>query len=324
MDETRFEVVKSVVRHRMEALVRGEEDADNIQLFVKPEPHKVAKIQEGRLRLISGVSLVDSLVDKMIFGELFDGALRSVGKTPVMVGWNPLWGGHRLLLDQFPDGAVSVDKSAWDWSVPGWLVDVWERFVLDMYDGYPDWFLQVISMRFRMLFEKAVFEAHGVMRRQKTKGIMKSGCFLTLLLNSLGQIALHLVVCKRMGLNPDLNMPLAYGDDTIQNANFDLDAYADFMRAMGFKLKIQPVARHLEFVGFLMDEERVVPAYWRKHLFNLKYLDEELAAPTLDSYQMLYSNEPTMLRIVHQELRQRDPTLVKSQAYMRAMENLRA
>lgn len=311
--------MKAVVNLRLERLMSGEEIADDIKLFVKPEPHKLAKIDEGRLRLISGVSMIDAIIDKMLFGCIFDQALRAVGRTPALVGWTPLNGGHRLILDQFPAGVVSVDKSAWDWSVPAWLVDIWEDFILEMFSGYPDWYIKLVRVRFLMLFERAVFKCGTERREQGVKGVMKSGCFLTLLLNSLGQIAVHVLACYRLGLNPKESMPYAYGDDTVQNACFDVESYAEELRKLGFKTKVQPVAKHIEFVGFLMDSERVVPAYWLKHLFRIKYLDEPLAIETLESLQLLYRDEPAMLNIVHHELRIRDPRKIKSSKLMKLL-----
>lgn len=311
MSSTRLQIVKDVVKLRFQNLLKGEDDADAIHCFVKNEPHKLGKIEEGRLRLISGVSMIDGIVDKMLFGEFFDAALMAVGKTPVLMGWSPIMGdGAKMLLGQFPDGVVSVDKSAWDWTVPGWMVDAWMEFILEMYHGYPEWFLSLIRLRFRLLFEEAVFRIGNDVRKQEVKGIMKSGCFLTYLLNSLGQIILHYLVCDMMGIDPEDCMPWCAGDDTVQNASFDFNAYAEFVRILGFKPKIQPLARHIEFIGFLMDSERVVPAYWRKHLFLMKYLDEAHASESLDAYQLLYRNEPVMLGVVQEELRRRDPTRV--------------
>lgn len=318
VEKTRYEIVKSVVWLRIVDLNEGKVVADDIKMFVKPEPHKLEKLAEGRLRLISGVSMVDSIVDKILFGDLFDAAMQAVGKTPVLLGWNPLVASaHKLLLNQFPDGVVSVDKSAWDWTVPAWLVDVWLEFVLEMYYAYPSWFLDLIKIRFKCLFEEAVFRCGNTRKKQGVKGIMKSGCYLTYILNSLGQVAVHYAVCGLMGLDPEESMPFACGDDTVQNNCFNVQVYADFMRTLGFNPKIQPVSRHIEFIGFLMDYEKVVPAYWRKHLFQLKYLDEEKAIETLTSYQMFYRYNPEMLNIVQEELRRRDPRAVLSSRFLR-------
>lgn len=63
---------------------------------------------------------------------------------------------------------VCVDKSAWDWTVQGWVVDAW-KIALKR--------LCVAPERFVALFESAVFRFHdGTRVQQDGKGIMKSGC----------------------------------------------------------------------------------------------------------------------------------------------------
>lgn len=298
ISETRKTLVKSVVKLRVESLARGECVADDILLFVKDEPHKLSKLQQGRLRLISGVSLVDAIVDRMLFGELADSVSSSVWETPILIGWNPLVSGAKFLAGSFPNGSVSIDKSCWDWSVKDWLVDCWLEIILEFYSQYPEWYRDLITMRFRMLFEEAVFTT-GRDRREKQgfKGIMKSGCFLTIVLNSIGQLLLHYVVAHRLGLGKS-SRPWCLGDDTVQNADFNIDAYVEQLKLLGFNPKVGTVDQHVEFIGFLMDSERVIPAYWKKHLFCLKYLKEEVAESALESYLMLYVDEPVMYEIL--------------------------
>lgn len=311
-------MVFQAVYARIELLLEGELVADDINLFVKNEPHKEAKILAGKLRLISGISLVDSLIDRMIFGNFAMTVLENVGRTPSLLGWNPYCGGRRFFSGRFPHGVVSVDKSSWDWSVPGWMVDLWLAFLIEMHCGVPDYHLMLIRARFELLFEKAVFRSKGFRRvPQKIKGIMKSGCYLTIILNSLGQSILHYCFCARYGFDLLRYQPYCYGDDTVQDARFDFDLFLDYAKRLGFIPKINAPAEFVEFIGFLMDEEKVVPAYWRKHLFLLKYLDEGTAEETLRSYQDLYYANPEMLYVVQKELNKRNHYLIRSKEYLR-------
>lgn len=293
----------------------GKHVADDINLFIKDEPHKLSKIAEGRLRLISGVSLIDSIIDKMLFGDLFMESLKHVGSTPGLVGWQPYFGGSRLLLDKFPHGTVSVDKSAWDWSVPDWMIDIFLEFILELLGDVPPYVKELVTIRFKLLFEDAVFSDGFLRSRQTGKGIMKSGCYLTLLLNTVGQVLLHLVVCRINGWCPKIGMVWAFGDDTIQDDVYPLEKYVKTVSDLGFVPKVER-AKHIEFVGFLMDSERVIPSYWRKHLFVLKYLDEQVAAETLRSYQVLYYAVPGMLNIIHGEMRRRVPGDILSAGFL--------
>lgn len=73
------------VTERIQSLLSGEMEADDIKVFVKQEPHSWEKISEGRFRLISAVSMVDTMVDRIVFGDLVDRVLATAGETPVMI-----------------------------------------------------------------------------------------------------------------------------------------------------------------------------------------------------------------------------------------------
>lgn len=312
-DPERVNLVFEIVWTRLVQLERGEHTSDDIMLFIKDEPHKQAKLDEGRLRLISGVSLLDTLIDRLIFTPLVSQIIPSFGRTPSMIGWSPTDGGHRYMYAAFPTGAVSFDKSAWDWSVPDWLIDLWVSFLEEMFYGYPSWYIRLIKLRCMLLFEEPVFRSKlGTREAQGFKGAMKSGCFLTIALNTLGQSMVHYVVNLMLGKDPTENQPFALGDDTIQ-PDFDyVEEYKEGIASLGFTPKYQRTERFVEFCGFLMNKDLVIPAYWRKHLFCLKYLDEETSLEMLDSYQQLYFLEPVLLRIVQKEISVRDPTLLAS------------
>lgn len=213
--------------------------ADNIKVFVKPEPHKVAKLREGRLRLISGVSMVDTMIDRILFGWLAHKAMTTVSKTPCRVGWTPLMSGWRELRKRFIGKPIlCLDKSAWDWTVQPWLIDVLFLFVNELAESPGHWWRCAAANRFNALFVSAKYEfGDGTIVQQEGKGIMKSGCYLTLLLNSVSQVALHVAASLRLGVDPTLNVPQAMGDDTIQVSPADLNGYVKEVEALGCKVK---------------------------------------------------------------------------------------
>jgi len=100
-DPERVRILKQLTLHRLGA----PRDTDPILVFVKEEPNKVQKIEEGRCRIISAVGLVDTMADRVMLGWLQRATLQTVGRTPVMVGWSPYKGGYRFLgkkLHGFP------------------------------------------------------------------------------------------------------------------------------------------------------------------------------------------------------------------------------
>ncbi|APG75854.1 hypothetical protein 2 [Hubei sobemo-like virus 10] len=312
--------VRDVVFFRMQQLLRGELVADDIKMFVKPEPHKPEKMAQGRFRLISAVSLVDALVDRILFGWLSRKALTVVGKTPCLTGWSPVHGGWKYIEHRFSGKpVVCLDKSSWDWTVQEWLITAWFEFLKGLALGADSWWVELVSARFQMLFERPIYQfADGTRVQQKYVGIMKSGCFLTLILNSVGQSMLHYVASLRIGRNPIRNQPISVGDDTTQESFPELEEYINQISRLGAKVKGFKVRHWVEFIGFAWIKGVCVPAYWQKHLFKLQYSHLE---DVLQSYQILYANEPVMFELLRRLAKEVNPELVMSSYEAKAIMN---
>lgn len=297
-NQERVSLVKEIVGLRFSRLLAGETVFDDIKVFVKQEAHKLKKLQEGRFRLISAVSLVDTFIDRILFGWIGRAMLNSIGHTPCLVGWSPVRGGWRMLSDRYRNRPVHcLDKEAWDWTVPAWLVDMWLDVILQLGMGAPQWWVDMVKRRFRILFEDAIFQFDdGTRVWQEVKGIQKSGCYLTIILNSLGQSLLHYIAAIRCGIPPDINEPDVIGDDTVQPAVRDLEKYVSNLEDLGVRVKGAKVQHFVEFAGFAYDGNTCWPAYWQKHLFNMAHSPN--LAEQLKSYQVLYVHEPVMYEFI--------------------------
>lgn len=310
MDPYRVEMVKAAVKIRFENLLQGNLEADDIMIFIKQEPHKVAKIEEGRFRLISAVSLIDTLIDRIVFGWLARSAMATVGRTPSMVGWTPLHGGWRSLANKYFGRAVlCLDKSCWDWTVNEWLILFWLEFIKNIAVGASNWWLSLVERRFIMLFRYAVFRFRdGTRVFQPCWGIMKSGCFLTILLNTVGQSFAHYRAYYRMGLPCTKDQPRALGDDTVQRAIRRFLAYVAMLESFGIRVKGSKIEHWIEFAGFLYTPEVCIPAYWKKHLFNIYNAVD--VSNLLESYLIIYANDPVMFEYLTQLSLQFNPDCV--------------
>lgn len=292
-DTDRFRIVKGAVRVRFNELLSGRRVADPIKVFVKREPHKQSKIQEGRLRLISGVSLIDNLVDRILFGWMLRRALQVPLTTPCMIGWSPTRGGWRMLKAMFQNKPVTcMDKSSWDWTVTERMVRMALYFILKLPVNPPPWWERMVEARFELLFKDPVYQfPDGTQCRQPEVGIQKSGSLLTLILNSVWQSMMHNEVCYELGLDPDEDHPKTMGDDTLQvwqRGQKLLDEYARVMKTHGPVVKEARIQNWIEFAGFVVLGNSCIPAYWKKHLYNLRYASNPIE--TLQSYQILYSH----------------------------------
>lgn len=318
-DLERVEILKYLVRQRWEELgdtafrdsVSAGWPGDDLKVFVKQEPHKISKLEEGRLRLICAVSLVDTMVDRILFGPMWRNALLSVGKTPVMAGWSPLRGGWRHIRRKLGKDGFSVDRTAWDWTVTEWQVYAWLYIVQQLHPGAPEWWVTRVKARWFVLFHAAVFRfSDGTRVKQSGIGIMKSGCLLTLALNSVGQLLIHALACFDLDISPWNNVPLCMGDDTIQKPFPEMFDYVDSLNKFCLVKEAEYTEGYLEFIGFLFTEKGFVPAYWQKHLYQLRHMDTKVERETLINFQVLWAYDPVMLSLIREMIFSIDPTLV--------------
>lgn len=318
-DAQRVSLFKLLVKDRVRELVSGKCEADDIKVFVKEEPHKLSKIKDGAFRLISAVSMVDTMIDRMIFGPLADKILQSAGLTPVMIGWVPIMGGFRLPRRKLPGKVVCVDKSSWDWTVPQWMVKLWMKIILGLSNEHPPFWEVLVRQRFKILFEEAIFRfSDGTRIKQGEPGVMKSGCYLTIILNSLGQLLLHYMINDKMGIPMEENEPLCMGDDTVQNYFPQLEEYVNHFSLLGFRLKEVSVQDWIEFAGFGIDKVSTWPMYWRKHLFAMQHASEESLPQMLESYQMLYAFNAPMTGYIQGVMKKVNPDKILPGSLLRS------
>nr|QIJ70118.1 RNA-dependent RNA polymerase [Jeffords solemo-like virus] len=296
-DPERVYVLRHYVLKRFIDLLDGEKSADPIKVFIKQEPHKRQKLDEGRLRLISAVSIVDTMVDRMLFCDIFDAVKKTPLRTPVAIGWTPLATGSAYLKAHFKGHTFDTDKKYWDWTFPWWLLADCYTTLIDRPE-FPVWKRRVAYQRFYMLYRYAVFSfPDGSMVAQKGDGIQKSGCFLTLLLNSLGQWHLHALAELNIGVKVPM---VTFGDDVTQLSTPHNNDFVKYYESLGFVVK-SSLNEDIEFCGFhIYSAARFLPAYKDKHIFMLRHLtlDPEIATQTLQSYQYIYWYDKPFLALI--------------------------
>lgn len=207
---------------------------------------------------------------------------------------------------------LCADKSAWDWTVTDWMTDLLLEFVLALSQDRDGPWEAAVRTRFSILFRDALFQfPDGLQVSQRCGGIMKSGWLLTIVANSVWQVALHFIAQIERGRDPREGVPFAMGDDTVQELPVDPDGYLEALsRYCLLKPKVVDV---IEFCGFEMSGSWVRPCYQAKHRFLIRHLDEAVAAETLESYQYLYAYDETgFLEVVQRLLEARDPKRIRS------------
>lgn len=265
---------------------------DPIKIFIKQEPHKLSKINY-RERLILAVSMVDTMVDRMLFTEWAKAVQRLHPKLPMAVGWSPVNGGYRQLLARFPGKAYMSDKQAWDWTAQGWIFKLCKAILFELGPANEEW-RKLVEYRFACLFELAVMQfSDGTLVQQQGPGIQKSGCFLTILINTLAQICLIRLAEKRLGMPMGERDLWAMGDDTIEDVPPSVEQYTRMLELGGCIIKEYQCSDDLEFIGFTYPRDQIpVPAYLDKHVYNLVHCEESVYCETLEQYLLLHLNSP--------------------------------
>nr|AHA42475.1 RNA-dependent RNA polymerase [Sugarcane yellow leaf virus] len=253
-----------------EQLVR-EGLCDPIRLFVKGEPHKQAKLDEGRYRLIMSVSLVDQLVARVLFQaqnkreialwraipskpgfglstdrearEFIESLSKTVGCSPAEVihGWR--------------NKIVPTDCSGFDWSVADWMLedDMEVRNLLTINNNE-------LTRRLRACWLKCITNSvictsGGVLYAQTHPGVQKSGSYNTSSSNS----RIRVMAAFHCGAD----WAIAMGDDALESPNSNINAY----QKLGFKVE---VASQLEFCSHVFEQEDLArPLNVNKMLYRL-------------------------------------------------------
>lgn len=204
---------------------------DPVRLFIKNEPHKKTKLNQGRLRLISSVSLVDQIVERLCSRDQNRAEIGLYATIPSKPGMGLHDQGLQVLFENvksFSGDVAEADISAWDWSVPAWLLELDARVRCDLYQlSESDWRRRVIINRNFCLCRTVFCLSDGNMYEQVFPGIQLSGSYNTSSTNS----RMRCILATICGVSEIIAM----GDDSVEA--FDAKVPLQY-EALGFKLKM--------------------------------------------------------------------------------------
>lgn len=274
----------------VQSYILGRRSAHPVRIFVKGEPVKLAKAAEGRFRLISAVSLSDAVLDHMLFDSQNKREVELFHLIPCMPGWSTAYGGWKCIDSQ----AVGFDRTAWDHTVPGWLLMAEKRLRKALCVNPPQSWLDLVDRRYDDLFKSAVLQlTSGFKFRQNFPGHLKSGAVNTISTNSHMQLILHAYACKMTGAD-HRGYYVAMGDDTLQDPDSATPEYEKFLSTL-VKLKPPTVG---EFCSFkFRPGGSIEPLNWAKHLNTLAYCTADNLKATLLSFQVIYARSVRLQRL---------------------------
>lgn len=195
------------------------------------------------------------------------------------------------LQREFPEEhSVAVDKTAWDWTVPWWVLHAYLEMKLRQTINCTEAYARACTARFlEVVGKRCIIELpSGARIRQTTMGLMKSGWLLTLSANSYAQLLQHELALLRIGVD-DETLVWAMGDDSLAHWKVDdetLQRYVEALSTTGCIVK--HAIRRREFAGFEFSQGRVIPLYAEKHKHMLAYAAEENLRQMVLSYGIMH------------------------------------
>jgi hypothetical protein len=216
---------------------------DPIRLFIKNEPHKESKLQEGFLRFIGNMSLVDELIDRLLFAEQNDIEIDNwqaipskpgIGFTDEMIQLVH----DQVMLEKITKALAEGDYSSWDWTTQGWELMADAEMRVKLYKLNPDGeAARLIRNRFYCVAHSVFVLSNGDMYAQLIPGIMISGWYNTSSTNSR--------VVKLNSVLAGANWCIAMGDDFLAE---DVKGFKETVEGHGHLLKVfKPVGTTFEF-----------------------------------------------------------------------------
>lgn len=249
--------------------------ADPIKVFIKNEPHKLAKVRQQKFRLISNVSIVDQLIERALCSRQNYAEIAQWTECPSKPGM----GLHDEGLQELYSEVVSrqrgghilaeTDISGWDWSVQDWTLALDGELRSKLYHAAPGSALDVL-LRFRSscVARKVFVLSDGSMFQQLKPGVQASGSYNTSSTNSRMRVLLGYLI--------GAEWVIAMGDDDVEDA---VDGAADLYEELGYRVKDykHPSEGSFEFCSTTFSGSwKGSPAQWARTVY--RYLSHSLAS----------------------------------------------
>lgn len=258
-----------------ENLVR-EGYCDPVRVFVKQEPHTAKKMAEGRMRLIWSVSIVDQIIDRLLFTNQINEELESWKDIPSCPGFgfatddqireflSRVWGRKDF-------GAYS-DVSAWDVSMQEYVF-TYGILRYPVLSGAGRRYTRLCLRRAWCMMRKVIALSSGRMYSQVEPGVMASGFFPTLSDNSFDRGLLIHWVASLNGVVDRVNR--TQGDDALENrlAETEEESFARAAKAYALVGVTLKEFKHMEgsfvFCSHRWSPSGALAENWHRSFFRL-------------------------------------------------------
>jgi len=298
--KTNAEVIAAYSVEEFAELVRSvaKGGTRDINVFIKLEPTKKAKLSSGMPRIISGVDIIETVLAHAYFSNFNEALAKNYKRSPAAVGFSPL---KQKDADEFfrdlekYDKIVCDDVSTLDWRYTPKAVEDLCDIVVGLAvrprgmteEESSQWRVEAKEVFMRQFLMPFVLPDGRVIKRLKPC-IMASGSVLTLAVNTLAMVYFDSLAKLEMGYTVDdicgKKFKLrAGGDDKTQGTPSDFDevAYKEKLEAYGLAIHDVHVTTPKEgfeffswtFVKDVRGEVTWTPTRFTKHVQNLRVVD---------------------------------------------------
>lgn len=238
---------------------------DPVKIFIKTEPHTAAKIASGKLRIISNVSIVDQLVERLLFSRQNKAEIANWEVCPSKPGMGLHDAGMAIIWEIVQVACrtfgllAETDVSGWDWSVPAWLLKLDMECRILLCDATPQ-VAHLMRFRAHAICNKVFALSDGSLIAQTVPGIQASGSYNTSSTNSRMRVLLAwLGGCL---------WAIAMGDDNIETV---VPGIREWYERMGFKVKDYKtfgLGAAFEFCSTRFSSPIGVPVQWLRTVYR--------------------------------------------------------
>jgi hypothetical protein len=235
--------------------------SDPVRMFVKNEPHKIEKLREGRVRLIHSVSIVDKLIELVLFKALLIKEISNWNNIPSKPGMGFTEEDVSSIIESVKTmrKPKESDVSGWDFGVSDWeMIDDTENIIKLCLNPTELW--KTLVRNKTICETMAVFQfSDGEMVVADYAGIVNSGKLRTSSSNSRMRVrAAYMIGAEEA---------IAAGDDCVEDEVED--AIAKYL-VLGHKIKqYEDAVDGFEFCSHKYFEKGIVSTNVRKLIMNL-------------------------------------------------------
>ncbi|APG75903.1 hypothetical protein 2 [Hubei sobemo-like virus 2] len=259
---------------------------DPLKVFIKDEVHKEAKIAEGRLRLIMSNSVIDQIVERLLFSEQNSVEIANWLTCPSKPGIGLTSDAQTTaLFDSVKEHLLRLwesDASGWDWHYQLWMyvLDLKRRALLNSADPNSSW-MRIATAVIQCASYSVFVTSHGRFFAQTLPGLMKSGKYITSSANSAARNGCAYIV--------GADYTIAMGDDCNETSDKTEAELKEAYYALGQDMKMFRKCKNnsFEFCSHDFYADKAIPNNPNKGLVKLLYAKpcEQKLAQFSDEYR---------------------------------------